>query len=785
MSDNGHTIRLTEPAASFLETFLIGNGRLGAAVHGHPGVERLDLNTDTFWSGGPHTPESADHTPALQQLRLAIRDGDHATAEHLAAQLRSSTFTEAFQPVGALTITYDPSIAQGERPDGYARELLLRDAETCTNYHSHPQPTTVTAFVPAAENVIVVELHGPGVGDQMTADSLAFECPHPDVTAATDHAGVRSWAGRAPAVSLPDYLGDIPDPVRYATDTADNDGTVAAGMGFAVAATVERYDADHAVVLLAVEDGFRGRHSRPSANLPELRQMATNRICGAGQQDVAAIRRMHRSDHRQWYDRTTLSIASAPSDHADGAAVEQFFNLGRYLLIASSRPGTQPANLQGLWNDDVRPGWSCNYTTNINVEMNYWPAAITGLGELTEPFTRFIGDLVAPGERTATAYYGLPGWTVHHNTDIWAFTDPVSGFSADSAHHANWPTGGLWLSNQVVDIASRGIATPARFTDIVDGSARFAIGLLEPGPDGRLVTNPSTSPEHDFVIGDEVFSMSAGSAMDQQLVEETLRNTITHSSDSALRTAARDALARLRPSQVSSAGVLLEWGTDVQPLDRGHRHLSHLVGVFPGRVIDADADPDLFAAAVEALRERVAHGSGHTGWSQSWIACLAAHTGDASLVAASLDILIRDLTSASLLDLHPVPNHWTGFRFQIDGNFGATAAIAEAIVQSRNERVHLLPAAPAHWKSGTLNGAVLDGGHTMDLSWSNGGVTDVSITAACATALQIFAPGVLRADGSNTTIRVQRDETGTDTSVVSWFAGAGDILTLRGTGAAS
>lgn len=873
-----HTLALGAPAASFYEALLLGDGHLGAAVHGLVGAERIELNLDTFWSGGPLPLPRDPEQPGrawLEPLREAVRQRRWRRADELAGHLQGQGWAQSYQPLGALLVRYSPDPG-GAPVQHYARRLEMADAVAITTYGSADVRTEVTAFVSAAHGVLVVDVHEPAAPARPV--ELDLDSPHRTTAATLTPTGpggeplsVLTWAGRAPADVLPDYFGDVDGAVTYADDDPDDDGLVDAGMGFAVAALVQPTPTGRRV-LVAAADGFRGRRERPSADVDALRARAAHMVAAAAGTSTQQLRVDHSADHRRWFATMdlVLSEATAPDtapDNADvtghggapphvvasprpgarsgdrdgspdeatgtgedahprsvvapgvvghhdtspapeghpasAADVARFFHLGRYLLIASSRPGTQPANLQGIWNTDVRPGWGCGWTTNINLQMNYWPAGPTGLGELAGPMHRLIEDLAADPLGSAAAYYGAEaGWVVHHNTDLWGFSAPVEGKDPVNPACTNWPAATLWLATHYA--TSRTYAEPATTVPAADaaaaavllGAAELTLTLLEPHPDGRLVTNPSTSPEHLFLDADGTpRAVSAGAAMDQQLAAEVLAAAVdlldalpdgspTEGAD--LRRRAAAALDALRPPQVGVAGDLLEWADDRAVQDRGHRHVSHLYGLYPGHSIDERRTPELFAAARVALRGRLDHGGGGTGWSQAWILCLAARLGEADLVQRCLDVLVHDLSSAALLDLHPVPDHASGYRFQIDGNLGAAAGVLEALVHSVPGEVRLLPALPRRWASGKITGVRTYDGHRVDLRWDGGDLRRAVLTAGRASTTAVYYPAdrdlqVLGMGG--TSLRTAGiTSAGSDLpgySRVEWAARPGESLEVR------
>ncbi|MFG6200339.1 glycosyl hydrolase family 95 catalytic domain-containing protein [Nonomuraea sp. JJY05] len=704
-----HLLRLHAPAAHFHDGFPLGNGRLGAMAYGRPEVERFDLNLDTFWSGGPLPPEQGPSPAALlPELRAAIAASDFERADRLGRRMQSSGWTQAYQPLGFIEWRH----TSGGEPSGYRRELDLARAVTTVS-HDGGQ---LISFVSAPASVLVASARGP-------LELPAFTSPHP-VEVIRDGEWL-TITGRAPANVLPDYVDREPA-VVYGADAPDRDGTVAAGMGFAVVIAVQSTGSGEVRMVAAAADGFRGHAVRPSADTAELARQARRQVEAALSRSTAELLAEHEADHRGYFDRVDLSL---PDERA-----ELYYHFGRYLLISSSRPGTQPANLQGIWNADVRPGWSSNYTTNINLPMNYWPAEPAGLPELHQPLFELIGGLLDTGQDAARHYYGAAGATTHHNTDLWRFSAPVNG----DPQWANWSSGLLWLTAHLWDHLEYGGA-PELLLPALRSATSFALDLLVPDAHGKLVMSPSTSPEHHFLTeAGNPAAISAGAAMDQELVREVLTRYCSLADDE-LAVRAGKALPQLRP--VAIDGELLEWYDRRPSQEPGHRHLSHLYGLYPGTRITESGTPDDFEAVRQALATRLHHGSGHTGWSQAWILCLAARLRDPELAERSIAILLDELGSVSLLDLHPHGGRPSGYIFQIDGNFGAVAGMTELLVQSHEGAVSLLKTLPGSWDTGSVRGIRCRGGHTASVAWSAGMLTSAAITAGSDGRLVVEVPG--------------------------------------------
>jgi alpha-L-fucosidase 2 len=776
------TLTLKAPARGFIDSFLLGNGWLGAAVRGAPGIEHIDLNADTLWSGGP-APAVGRPAPQglIDSVRTAVARRDFLAADRLARELQGGRFGQSYQPAGWLRWRY-----ASEHAIAYERTLDLRDAIACVRFTAPDGEVQVQSFCSAPAGVLVARASG-----AVNAAALEYGSEHPGMRAQREHDVARDWltvTGRAPAHVDPNYVSGGGEHIRYGTEPPDAGGLVDAGMGFAVVTVVERVDERTVRLIASVETGYRGPGRRPSADLDALAAAARQRIERALSQTTDDLERAHINDHHALYDRARL-VLEAGDDAEQSMRLDRhvrYFNFGRYLLIASSRRGTQPANLQGIWNVDVRPAWCCSYTTNINLEMNYWPADRVGLGELAEPLREFVGELAEQGREIAVGHYGARGCAAHHNSDIWRFAAPVPGLPQWS----NWPSALFWLSDQLdqSDAYQARPATPPPWRgELVD----FALDLLVPDTDGDLVVSPSTSPEHFFVVDAEsTAAVSSGSAMDQELVAATLRTYLASRDSEPCAAAeaesidrARRALQRIRNPRVGRDGALLEWSDERVPGESGHRHLSHLYGLFPGDRITESGTPDDFAAAREALRLRLAGGSGYTGWSQAWVLCLAARLRDALLAQQSLDILTTELCSASLLDLHPADDQPDGYVFQIDGNLGAVAGVAELLVQSHEGLIALLKTLPPAWQSGHFRGLRARGGHTIDAQWHEGVITAAELAIGRERAVIIDVPAasagaVVDELGHQVRITETASPWGAGRRRLSWSAEAGHRYTV-------
>lgn len=430
----------------------------------------------------------------------------------------------------------------------------------------------------------------------------------------------------------------------------------------------------------------------------------------------------------------------------DPALEALLFQYGRYLLMGSSRTGTQAANLQGIWNHHLTPPWNSNYTTNINTQMNYWLAEVGNLSELHEPLIDMIREVSETGARTAAVHYGARGWVAHHNVDLWRSSSPSGG----DASWAFWPMGGVWLCRHLWEHYSFNpdaayLAETAY--PLMKGAALFCLDWLVEGPDGLLVTNPSTSPENRFMTKDgQPCSVSMGSAMDMSLIRELFEHCL-HAVrilgvDSEFQQQLEEALSRLSPLKISNDGRLQEWNEDFAESEPGHRHVSHLYGLYPGEFINGRDTPELLEASRLSLQKRITSGGGHTGWSCAWLINLYARLKDGEAAYGFVRTLLSRSAYPNLFDAHPP--------FQIDGNFGAAAGIAEMLLQSHLGEISLLPALPDAWKNGSVKGLKARGGYELDIEWQNHKLVSAVIAAS--------RDGICRLNYQQQELKVQRSD---------------------------
>lgn len=752
-----------QPAQEWVEALPLGNGQLGAMVFGDPHQERIALNHDTFWSGQPRTGQHPDRRPALQAVRQMIIDGDIRTAEQYAEAHLIGSWTQSYLPVADVLLTYH---THGSISD-YTRTLNLTTATVDVRYRRDNADCRQFVYASYPDNVIVVSIQSdePTINLDITLRShyqqscvaanrdvvLHAVAPlhvEPNYVNTTDAVqGIGQGMHATTLVRIIDYNGAL-DPhgdtlhVRNASHITMLIGIATSFVAFDTPAIADA----HARVIEIVTNAEQRRHQLWQRHLTDYQPLFARMQLHLtpSRDDLPTDERLRRlaadapmtSEHEIRYHATERQMHPIRVLDDDLGLVGLLLDMGRYLLISSSRPGSQAANLQGIWNDNPRPPWSSNYTININTQMNYWAALTTNLVECQQPLTQLIRNLQIDGRRTAQSY-GARGWTAHHNTDIWAPANAVKG----RAVWFLWPFSAAWLSMHLYEEAlftnnddfARSVALP-----IMRDAADFLIDWLQPQPDGTRQSNPSTSPENLFIAPDgQPCALSVGSESDISMARALFvaildlagRLNITH--EPWVDTIRQTAHALPAP-QIDDLGRLKEWRHDFAEAEPGHRHISHLYGVYPAEQITPQDTPELAEAVRQSLRQRLAHGSGHTGWSAAWFACCFARLHDGETALDIIYRLLRDSTYPSMLGAHPP--------FQIDGSLGAPAAIAEMLVQSHANRLMILPALPPQWQSGSVTGLRARGGLTIDVTWHAGHIEMCRIHATHTCDMMLHLP---------------------------------------------
>lgn len=757
-----------QPAEQWNQALPVGNGRLGAMVYGRTADETIQLNEETVWSGGPYDPVVPGAWNALPEIRRLLFSGDIPAAHDLFGRTMMGRPYEQmkYQPLGALRLVFPGH----EQATDYRRVLDLDAAVARVEYTVAGTRFVREIFSSAPDQVIVIRISAstPGAVSFTAALEGARNQAHSNY--GTDYFQMDA----VPPATLrltgksSDYLG-IAGRLRYQADllVRPEGGRVEVGRR-----TLTVSQADAVVLIFAAATNFvsyRDVSGNPATRVAEV-------LARAGTRSYRDLKDAHEAEHRSWFRRVGLQLGaemaeadSLPTDlrikrfatAPDPGLLALYYQFGRYLLIASSRPGTEPANLQGIWNDNSNPWWDSKYTVNINLPMNYWPAESGNLAELVGPLEKLVGEVAEAGAATAREHWGARGWVLHQNTDLWRATAPMDGPSWGA-----WPMGGAWLMTNLYERYrySGDRADLERIYPLLRDQVRFLLDILVEEPKrGWLVTAPSNSPENfpgwpgnglffDEVTGSELTArtMAAGPTMDMQIIREVLAAfdeaaTALHR-DSALVAEARAARPRLAPNQIGRHGQVQEWLDDWDEIEPDHRHLSHLWGLYPGREIVPESTPALATAAAVTLTRR---GTGGCGWSYAWKAGLRARLYDG---AGALEQLRAHLVRSSLPNLFSL----CGKALQVDGNFGATAAIAEMLLQSQQGEIRLLPALPAEWASGSVTGLRARGGFTVDLAWADGQLTEVQLQASQRRRAVVLARGATGVTAGGRSIRFER-----------------------------
>ncbi|MNF60113.1 hypothetical protein D3C84_417200 [compost metagenome] len=748
VAQSNHVLWYNQPAEFFEESLVLGNGKLGATVFGGVNADKIYLNDATLWSGEPvntnMNPEAYKNIPAIRE---ALKNENYKLADELNKKIQGKN-SESYAPLGTMEI----SNHHAGKASVYYRELDISNAVSKVSYEIDDVKFTREYFVSEPDQIMVIKLTSSQKGalnfDINSNSLLKFKTEVKNNVLTMNGVGPIHENPGYPVI--PSFLLEKDRGTRFTTliRIKNTDGTIESSNN-----SLGLKNGTEALVFVSIATSFNGFDKNPATEGVNDKAIASEKLNKAFSKSFDQLKRAHIADYQKFYNRVSLNLwkttaPDLPTDerllrYSEGKEDKNleilYFQYGRYLLISSSRTKGVPANLQGIWNPHLNPPWSSNYTMNINLEENYWLAENTNLSEMHLPLLSFIKNLSETGKVTAKTFYGVNGWAAAHNSDIWAMTNPVGNFGKEDPSWACWPISGAWLSTHIwehyVFTQDKNYLKNEGYP-IMKGASQFFLEWMITDKKGYLITSPSTSPENKYIapdgfIGATMYGGTADLAMIRECFDKTIKASKVLNVDTEFRTKLETALSKFYPYQIGKKGNLQEWYFDWNDEDPKHRHQSHLFGLFPGDHITPLKTPELAKASRATLEIK---GDETTGWSKGWRINLWARLWDGNRSYKMVRELLRYVdpdgkktekprrgggTYPNLFDAHPP--------FQIDGNFGGAAAVAEMLVQSNENEIRLLPALPDAWGTGNVKGICARGGFEISMEWSGKALNKVTV----------------------------------------------------------
>ena len=709
------------PASSWLEALPLGNGKLGAMVFGKVKNEVYQLNEESIWAGEKIDSNNYTAINHLEQVRKLIREGNYKQAQEISDEklLAIPKNIKPYETLGNLCLTFDYDYDY-TNAENYKRKLNLQEAVSNVSFTLGENTYHRESFISYPQDVLVIKISSSQKSKISFTASLTREAQSESIGIDKNNLGIIS--------------------------------TKTSGINFYAQLRIlncggEIYEKNNSIVVDGADSVILLFSSKTSFNNVDFIQKCKDNLEKAQILGYDQLKINHICSQESLFNRMDLSIDTditlsnlstverldrVKEGKEDLGLVELYFHLGRYLLISSSRQGSLPANLQGLWNDSLKPAWNSDYHLNINLQMNYWLAESCNLDNCHEPLFDFIESLVIPGRKTAKVHYNCGGFVVHHVTDIFGFTSP-----ADGAKYGIWPMGAAWLCQHLYEhyAFSKDINFLKKYYWIMKESAQFFVDYLIEDEKGYLITSPSISPENTFIYNDEgdFARLCSAPAMDMQIIYDLFTNCVIASEaineDKNFANKLINLREKLSPPSIDKYGRLQEWNEEFKEYDAAHRHISHVFGFYPGKQFSLKRTPQLCKAIRNTIERRLEHGGGGTGWSRAWLIGLFARFEEGDIAYENILKLLRESTLNNMLDLHPPSPTAKTHVFQIDGNLGTTAAIAEMLIHSHDGEIKILPALPSSWVNGEVNGLRARNGFEVDIKWQNNKAVDVRITS--------------------------------------------------------